>query len=294
MDELVEFITRSHEAHRPARMHDVRKHLMMQWRIAMLDNTLHHVLARDPRLKSVTAKPMEDKRTMVDPGLIDDYFNLLFGTVSGTPAAFVFNVDEMGHQPWADAVDSVCFVPSWEMSSVVYYPVSRTGKRITLIACIAADGSYIRPSLILARQTYEDEILLTGLTNDKVEIYSQAHSFINGPIFEDWFKDSFCPDLQRRRDQYEYWGPAYLILDNCTAHRGELFEHLCHENSVEPIFLPPHSSNQIQPLDLCLFGHQILVSPRKRLRESMNLKRSISKVSTLLELLMGSCPPLFH
>jgi hypothetical protein len=35
-------------------------------------------------------------------------------------------------------------------------PVSRQGKRITLIACVAADGSYLRPAVIIPRKTYDD------------------------------------------------------------------------------------------------------------------------------------------
>jgi hypothetical protein len=153
-------------------------------------------------------------------------------------------MDEMGHQVWSDAIDTVCFVPNDENLSVVYYPVAREGKRITLIACIAADGSYMRPALILARKTFEDEVLETGLTRRKLELYrNQPHSFINTEIFEDWFQDTFCPELRERRRLFNYDGPAFLLLDNCSAHHGEIFDRLAQEHNVVILFLPPHSSN---------------------------------------------------
>jgi hypothetical protein len=253
MRDLVATIIKCHSERKPMRATDVKQYVMRKWGKDISTNTLHHMLKKNKDVKSVPAKPMEDKRVMVGINVIRDYFDVLGQTVSGTPAAFVFNMDEMGHQVWADAQDTVCFVPASETASVVYFPVSRTGKRITLIACIAADGTYIRPALILARKTYENEIRRAGFTKRILDIYHQINSFIDGPIFDDWFSDSFCPDLQRRRETYQYFGPAYLILDNCTSHRGPLFQRLCIENGVQPIFLP-HSSNQLQPLDLCVFG----------------------------------------
>jgi hypothetical protein len=88
-------------------------------------------------------------------------------------------MDEMGHQEWSDAIDTICFVPRDIEDQLIFYPVSRTGKRITLIACIAADGSYVRPCLIIQRKTFDDELLVQGFTPEKVEIYSQSLSFVD-------------------------------------------------------------------------------------------------------------------
>jgi hypothetical protein len=43
-----------------------------------------------------------------------------------------------------------------------------------LIAGIAADGSFIRPSIVISRKTFDDELLLDGFTPEKVEIYDQS------------------------------------------------------------------------------------------------------------------------
>jgi hypothetical protein len=45
-----------------------------------------------------------------------------------------------------------------------------------------------------------------------------------------------------------------LILDGCSAHDGDFFLDLCLEDNVIPFPIPPHSPNQVQPLDLRVFG----------------------------------------
>jgi uncharacterized protein YjhX (UPF0386 family) len=81
-------------------------------------------------------------------------------------------MDEMGHQEFADAPIKTAFIPADARDKQVYYPVSRTGKRITLIACIAADGSYLKPALIIARKTFDDELVDYGYTPEKLDIIS--------------------------------------------------------------------------------------------------------------------------
>jgi hypothetical protein len=51
-----------------------------------------------------------------------------------------------------------------------------------------------------------------------------------------------------------YDGQAVLILDGCTAHSSANVGRLCAANNVVLFPLPPQSSNQLQVLDLSLFG----------------------------------------
>jgi hypothetical protein len=197
---------------------------------------------------------MEAARTEVTAAQISTYMGELSSNIDGVPAHFVFNMDEVGHQDWADRMDTHCYVPAEYDAHVIHFPVPRTGKRITALVCIGADGSYLRPCLVIARQSFEDELVTYGFSAEKVEIYHQDKSFVDREIFQDWLKDTFVPEVRARRDRMEYAGPAYLILDNCSAHTGEEFEALCRSEGIHPIFIPPHSSHLVQPLDLSLFG----------------------------------------
>jgi hypothetical protein len=121
----------------------------------------------------------------------------------------MWNMDELGHETWSDARDTIFFVSSDLPDRRVHYPVPPTGKRITLIACISVDGSYMRPVLVISRKTTEDEFFLYGFASEKVEIYSQTKPCIDSDIFADWFRKTFIPDLAARREQYRFFGPRY-------------------------------------------------------------------------------------
>jgi hypothetical protein len=243
-----------YEKRSPKSISELVQFIRTEFGIPILPNTLHHILARDPMIKSCTAIPIETKRAEVTVEQIQEHFERLSANLSGVPAHFVFNIDEMGHQEWADATQKVCFVPVSHTEKQVYYPVPRMGKRITLLACVAADGSFLKPTVIIPRKTYDEDLYLLGMTPEKVKLYSQENGYVETSIFNDWFKNIFVPEIERRRDVYSYNSLIYLMLDNCSPHTNDDFNTLCSEFGVIPVFLPPHSSNQTQVLDLSIFG----------------------------------------
>jgi hypothetical protein len=105
----------------------------------------------------------------------------------------------------------------------VYMSFSCDGKRITLMACIAADWSAIKPRIIIPRKTIEDDLVLAGLTTGKVAVRSRPKRYVTTQLFDDWFSSVFLPELAARRATYNYDGPAILLLNNCTAHQSLLF-----------------------------------------------------------------------
>jgi hypothetical protein len=58
-------------------------------------------------------------------------------------------MNEIGHQDWADREEQICVVTAAHHDDYVYVPVSRAGKRVTLMACIAADEPAIKPKSII-------------------------------------------------------------------------------------------------------------------------------------------------
>jgi hypothetical protein len=66
-------------------------------------------------------------------------------------------MNEMSHQDRADAHEEVCFVPREFEGHEIFYLVSRTGKRITLIAYVAAEGSYLGLWLIIPKKAFDNE-----------------------------------------------------------------------------------------------------------------------------------------
>jgi hypothetical protein len=208
--ELFVWIEQKWKSHQPASYKQVSIWLHEKWCVDLAPNTLWHTIRRIPMLRSAKVKPMEMKRLNVPDDAVHNWFTTLHDGISGTPAHFVYDMDEMGHQEYADAKPIQCVVPAY-VFDMPYYEVSRRGKRITLIVCIAADGSCVRPALIPFRQTYDDELVEYGFPPEVIEIYSQNHAYIDSDIFFDWLKDTLVPDLQRGRVAFDYWGPAFLL-----------------------------------------------------------------------------------
>jgi hypothetical protein len=148
-EQLIQYILESQAVGHPRTMGEIREYIEATWEVEIDRDTVWRSLARDPRIKSCDARPMEDKRLAVTDEQIEEHFHKLVNLVSGVPAHFVFNMDEMGHQDWADRQTNTCYVSSEVKENYVYVPVSRTGRRITLVTCIAADGSSIKPLVII-------------------------------------------------------------------------------------------------------------------------------------------------
>jgi hypothetical protein len=111
-----------------------------KWYIDLAPNTLWHFIRRMPMLRFAKAKTMEMERLNMPDDAVHNGFTILDDSISDPPAHFVYNMDEMGHQEYADAKPIQYVAPAY-VADMPYYEVSHRGKWITLIACVAADGS---------------------------------------------------------------------------------------------------------------------------------------------------------
>jgi hypothetical protein len=170
-------------------------------------STLGHLIGQDPPLKTCRGIPIEGKRAELTPEEIRDFFTEGFRIIEGVSSHFFFNMGEVGHQEWADRQEITCMVSIEHETDQVNLPVPRTGKRITLLSCIALDGSFMKPIVIVPRKTVDD-LALTGMTPEKVTVKSQVHGFMSTSLFDSWFWDTFIPELTRQRGFFGYDGPA--------------------------------------------------------------------------------------
>jgi hypothetical protein len=271
-DQLVEFIQRRYDDRKPCTMPQILDYIMEISGTSLDRDTARMMLKRDGRVKPCKGMPIEEKRLEVSGEQLLGHFQRMFDMVEGVPAHFVLNMDEMGHQEWADRQVKLCYVPLAHSEKQVYVPVSRLGKRITLVACVAADGSFMKPFVIIPRKTVDADLPLTGMTQEKLTVHSQPKGFITTEIFEAWFDEIFVPELNARRSRQEYNGRAVLMLDGCTAHSSPRVNQLCEANNVKLFPLPPHSSNQLQALDLSLFGVTKRLMARVNRMETVNVQ----------------------
>jgi hypothetical protein len=244
-EDLIRTISEAYQMRRPMSIGEIRYYIETRFQKSIERNTLWHMLCRDTRIKSSRGVPTEKPRLDVPIEAILTFFQQAIQITKGVPAHFVFNMDEMGYQDWAGRTEKACFVPSSHLDKHVYMPISRTGRRITLMASIAADSSVLKPEIIIPRKTVDVDLLLTGLTDEKLTIRSQPHSFVDTLLFDLWFETTFPPKLALCRTKYSYNGPAVFFLDQCSAHMGQRFQELCRVNHVVPCYFLPHTSNQL-------------------------------------------------
>jgi hypothetical protein len=62
----------------------------------------------------------------------------------------------------------------------------------------------------------------------------------------------YCEETRKRLENPDL--PMFLIMDNCSSHNNEILSDMYRDLNIRVIWLPPHSSHFLQPLDLYLFG----------------------------------------
>lgn len=203
--------------------------------------------------------PMEEARCNIPDTEIDNYFSNLSNSVNNVPVSLVFNIDEAGEDDYVDTHSYQVIVPVDIQSSTIRIPVKRESKRSTLVSCICADGTRLKPLLIIPRVTL-DSTSLTGLCRNNVLIKHQPKGFANTELIKYWLENIFFPEVERKlteeRENTGYEGDAVLILDGFSCHRKALEAYNLEEKHIKIVFLPPHASHLTQPLDLVIFAAQ--------------------------------------
>ena len=283
--------------------------------------SIRGIIKKMPEFTSATAVPMEQGRYDCPFQDIETYYNILDKALDKVPIGWLFNLDETGQQDFVDAREKKVIVPSCRVHERNVYPVDRNGKRCTALHCIASDGKFLKPLMVLPRKTVDVEVF-DELSPDDVMLEESPTGFINTEIFCHWFDQVFIPYVQKKREYTEYDGPAVLIMDGFIAHHKCVEEqsrkNIIDELKIQVLFLPPHSSDQIQPLDLVTFNFQKLWKKKckflpfysyqtKQILETYNsllmastphyIKAAFERAGihrTRLEIINGERKPQFH
>jgi hypothetical protein len=113
-------------------------------------------------------------------------------------------MDKTDVDDWVDSHDVLVAIPRQGSDSKISIPIQRRSKRATLTACIAADGSAIKPLLIMSTGSIIEDIEEAGLTKDKVQFIFQNLGFIIKRIFKYWYTEFFFPYAEMKREENNY------------------------------------------------------------------------------------------
>ncbi|XP_047125213.1 uncharacterized protein LOC124807393 [Hydra vulgaris] len=120
------------------------------------------------------------------------------------------------------------------------------GSTITVVCAFSASGKYISPYFVFERKRINNQLLRGGNADMLAKVSDSG--WINEHLFVDWL-NHFISFAKPTKDE-----PVLLVLDNHESHISLDCYLLCGGNGIVLLFLPPHTSHRMQPLDLTYFG----------------------------------------
>lgn len=198
---------------------------------------------------------------------------------------FIANFDESMYS--ATDRRARVIVPSWLRTA---YTIKQEAPfHITIGSLVFADGSALKPLLILPLQSFPASELI-----DYVDSFSwsgQGAGWITREIFKDFIEKVFIPKIQERRRQYELPDArALLFLDGHTSREDpDMLESLVAAN-IDAITFIAHTTHTCQPLDVTVFGalKARLSESRYALRGELSTSEKRKQIVHSLEQALGA------
>jgi hypothetical protein len=251
---MLEHITQEFEQGRYVCYDTILDRLYCEHHLTVLSDTLRHLIHRTDAFKTISGIPIESKHCSLTVEVIEDQFNRLAQNNANVPASFIFDIDESGFHEFMDVHEvQVVVLASFPHDSVTI-PVNRTEKRSAVLAAISAEGSYLTQVVIVQWKMYEIDLCESGLTPEAVMIVHRERGFIDRNLFDLWASRVLFPEIERRHGRFHSMGDVIVRIDGCACHGSDCFLDEASAQNVILYWLPPHSSDKVQPLDLGSFG----------------------------------------
>jgi len=119
---------------------------------------------------------------------------------------------------------------------------------VTSIQGACADGSRIPPFLVLKGKEYNQNWFLQGLPSTWMIAVSE-NGWTNNQIGLQW-----AQHFEKHTRSKTIGSKRLLILDNHKSRISLEFRSFCEENNIILLWMPPHSSHLLQPLDVGCFS----------------------------------------
>ncbi|TVY12490.1 hypothetical protein LARI1_G009648, partial [Lachnellula arida] len=121
----------------------------------------------------------------------------------------------------------------------------------SFIECISADGRGLHPLVIFKGKSVQQQWLETTLKEFKGwKFQSTDNGWTTDETAHHWLKECYIPQTLPR-DPKE---PRLLVLDGHGSHETTELMWIFFSNNIHLLFLPPHTSHVLQPLDLAVFS----------------------------------------
>jgi hypothetical protein len=118
----------------------------------------------------------------------------------------------------------------------------------SFIECISATGKALPPLVIFKGKSVQQQWFPQELSPYKGwEFTATDNTWTSESTAIEWLEKVFLPQTYTLE-------PRLLIVDGHGSHETTDFMYLCYQHNVHLLFLPPHTSHVLQPLDLSVFS----------------------------------------
>ncbi|KAK6212209.1 transposase [Colletotrichum tabaci] len=212
---------------------------------------VNRFLRRNPSIGTRRSRAIDARRWKAHSSeVIEDFFHRLdsIPTIQGINPSNRWNMDETGIMEGKGA-NGLVLGSMASQHIQKKQPGSRTW--VSIIECVAADGRSLCPLVIYKGKSVQAQWFPSNLFGYEGWHFTYTD---NGWTTEktalEWLKKVFIPGTMPSEPE----AARLLVLDGHYSHISTDFMWECFQNKIYLLYLPPHSSAVLQPLDVAVFS----------------------------------------
>jgi hypothetical protein len=234
-------------------------------------NWVQRFIKRHPDIKSKVGKKIEAARIQnTTPEALAQWYNL-FDSIRRTHHVKLVNIWNMDETGIALGVCNNQWVIGRSATKSSYVQTPETREWVSIIETISAAGAYIKPVVIFKGQTLQSSWFRAEDCPDWLYGVS-ASGWTSNDIGLRWLNEVFLPQTATGNET------RILLVDGHGSHASSQFMAKCIEHNVKLVYLIPHSSHVLQPLDLACFSliksrYRTQIADLSRFEDSAHVKK---------------------
>lgn len=118
--------------------------------------------------------------------------------------------------------------------------------RLTIAACSNASGNHKMRLFVIGKSKKPRAFKHVNMASLPVYYQHQNSAWMDSYLFKKWFFEEFVPDVEKHLKMKNLPLNAVLLLDNAPSHPSE---NELKMGNIRAMFLPPHVTPLIQPMD---------------------------------------------
>ncbi|KAH8430962.1 uncharacterized protein LDX57_013068 [Aspergillus melleus] len=213
-------------------------------------NWIINFIKHRSEIKSCFSRRYDYRRAKCeDPKLMKEWFDRVQITIMqhGIAQEDIYNFDEIGFAMGLISNARVLTRADYYGKTRVVQPGNR--EWIISIECINSTGWVLPPCVIFKGKVHIEGWYEKPKLPLDTRLEVNPNGWTSNEIGLRWLEYLFIP-MTTHRTIGKY---RLLVMDGHGSHLSPQFDQLCSENNIISIYMPPHSSNNLQPLDVGCF-----------------------------------------